>query len=610
MPPSVNQVNVEERFLEQWQEETTHICAIQTYRNVDLSHEQVNKNLMEIRDYLNVKADECNDGLSLLQLTPFQWCRFENETTTVEPSDEDCVACKYWVFGFRFGSPDPKQKLTIICHLDTVPASNSSDGSWTPFDVKVKSNDYDGGAGSESPQDFLVGRGCIDDKGPAISAFLVVRALAMAFDGSPKMEDTQIEIIFDTSEETDMSTPYYLLDEKNTKVPDFGVVYDAQWCVRAEKGCERPVFTVEATSAPAADSLYISTLQTAPDNSTNTIPDWAEAVITGDRSLVKEFADTVETDYIEAEFDDKKYRKAILVVTETEESVTLRTLVKGAQHGSAPEENRLNGANPLVSLGNFLAGLSGDGYNGTLAINAPASMCEFIKWSWGTHVFGEDHDSLERCDDVFMEGNGTTYAVTKVSMGAEQEPVKLEVDIRYAIAHHEGGCDWKGDTEGLLPGNLSVFKGVFGDLVKEFNDDDSHSKYANVEEPVTSTIFGPDIRLPDENEDYMAVEEAFKDVMGYRPEPYAIGGGTDAKGHTFLLAVGPLMAKELGPPINYHGIDEGAPMADFCKSTEILFTLFSKLILSPPKRKKELAHKALKRVQELRETGHKFCCSC
>ncbi|MEQ9369033.1 MAG: hypothetical protein RIG63_08370 [Coleofasciculus chthonoplastes F3-SA18-01] len=56
-------------------------------------------------------------------------------------------------------------------------------------------------------------------------------------------------------------------------------------------------------------------------------------------------------------------------------------------------------------------------------------------------------------------------------------------------------------------------------------------------------------------------------------QEFAVGGGTDAKGYTFLLAAGPLFSDRVGPPINYHGIREGAPLDAMNKSTQILYNV-------------------------------------
>jgi succinyl-diaminopimelate desuccinylase len=53
----------------------------------------------------------------------------------------------------------------------------------------------------------------------------------------------------------------------------------------------------------------------------------------------------------------------------------------------------------------------------------------------------------------------------------------------------------------------------------------------------------------------------------------AIGGGTDAKGKPQLVAAGALFTSDLGAPINYQGIDEGAPIIDLVNSQKILISL-------------------------------------
>ena len=124
--------------------------------------------------------------------------------------------------------------------------------------------------------------------------------------------------------------------------------------------------------------------------------------------------------------------------------VVLKTVVAGAQHGSAPDENRENGANPLVSLGVFLDGLAD---NGMLEQNHYSRMADFMTWAWGTRVFGENQrDLLYRYDPIFEEGNGTTYALSQLqgpSSGDDDDEgtITLAMDIRYAVGHHAKGWD-------------------------------------------------------------------------------------------------------------------------------------------------------------------------
>ena len=64
--------------------------------------------------------------------------------------------------------------------------------------------------------------------------------------------------------------------------------------------------------------------------------------------------------------------------------------------------------------------------------------------------------------------------------------------------------------------------------------------------------------------------------LAWVPPPLAasgIGGGTDAQGNVNLVAAGPLFTLAFGPPINYHGLGEGAPIEDLRLSARILYQI-------------------------------------
>lgn len=591
-------------FRQLWVKETSDLCRIATYRNDGIS----SHNILKVREYLKVKAENFNATQTDTKLQQFAWAK-KGDTSTSFPTDDQIIDSDYWVFGYRLGSKNPKYKVAIICHLDTVPAETSD--VWRPFEPAEEVREYP--TGTISPQSFLVGRGTIDDKGPAVSAFIVARAIAKKFDSSQLLKDVQVEISFDSSEETDMSTPHYLEDEL-TNVPDFGIVYDAFWNTRAEKGIERPTFTVAAPSfPPPTNELYLHKLLSAPNNSTNTVPDWVEAAIRGPEHMLISFSESVDDLYSSFQFDDNNYRRAEMTAYISNGSLILRTIVAGAQHGSAPQENRSEGANPLVSITNFLAGLS---YDGSLSnYGAPIAVCNFIAQTFGTYVFGELHESLYAYDEVFTEGNGTTYAVTKTRMiGADHDialGIELDVDIRYAIPHHETA--WDGVTEGFLDGDKSRFDFAFATVVNYFNT--TNQVLLDVAF-YSKTKCGPDIRTPDNNPNYLMVERAYREVRGVSPPRAAIGGGTDAKGYTFLLAAGALFSNAMGPPINYHGINEAAPIADLNLSTKILYRVIEMQIQNPSINDGSLAsmeinhkRKSIQRVQQMRQnTGFKHKC--
>lgn len=530
---------VDDLFNKEFIDRTSELVRIKTYVGLPGGNEETISNLKEVRGKFKSWADEINKDLKTAKLDFFEWKNDKN----------------FWLYGFRLGSG--KHKLAVITHLDTVPPGQET-AQWKPFEPKIEVRDYLG-----STSDFLVGRGTLDDKGPAVVSFVALEALAKKFDNTDKLKDFSLEVLFDTSEETDMAMPHYFADAKNK--PELGIVYDAMWCVADEKGIERPVFTVAISPKPTHQTgLWIEDLNTASGPS-NQIADFATAIIkAGSEQEAKQFAGQVKQLYAQYPFDDPDYHKADLDVQLETDAITLKTNVKGAQHGSAPQENRAKGANPLVALNMFLAHLID---SEKLNNNSIGQMTRFVAWTWGTHVFGENHPGeLQRDDGIFKKGNGTTYALTKFVTDKPNDKVTLEMDIRYALGHH--GTEWDGKTWGTLNGN-SRFQTIFSSLVSEFNGKQIGPQISFI----TKTMAGPDLKNP-QSPQFSKVSQAFKEVTGKECPVLAIGGGTDAKGYPELIAAGSLFTDSLGPPVNFHGINEGAPIEDLRKGARILYRIF------------------------------------
>lgn len=551
-PPPEDYAELERMLDERLFDDLARFVAIETYRSESVPESQVVANLEKLRGDLMKQAEAFNKGQKVHKLVPFEW-KQKNPNGAGE----------YWLFGLRLGSGP--RRISLSSHLDTVPPGDNP--HWEPFVLKKEKRRYLGDL-----TEFYVGRGAIDDKGPALVAFNVLKALARRYDSSPKLERITIELLFDTSEETDMAMPHYLKANPQQK-PDLGVIYDASWCIRAEKGLERPVFSIKKGAPKQLKGLWIESLNT-PQGPVNQIPDKATAVIRADsKKRLEAFAQVVDALYQRYPFDDPRYRRANLTVELQENQLVLTTDVEGAQHGSAPDENRENGANPLVSLANFLGGLVEEG---KLARNEVGELSRFIAWAWGTQVFGEHHpELLQRHDEVFTEKNGTTYALTRFythPQGSPEVAANLQIDIRYALGHH--AVAWDKKTEGLVggEGSKSTFQGVFGQLLNRYKKDNAAMKFEV--QVSTETLSPPDVRLP-QGESFQRVSSAYQRVMGVTCPARAIGGGTDAKGDTHLIAAGALFSDSMGPPINFHGFNEGAPVDDLKRGALVLYRLFA-----------------------------------
>lgn len=482
-----------------------------------------------LRDWVNSFNEELTEPN---RLRHFEW----NSEDEWEEDAGQKTPPPYKVFGFRLGNGP--NKVSLLAHLDVVPPGNSN---WQPFDLRVETRSYP--KPTDTPESvipwgdlsFIVGRGTIDDKGPAVGTLIALMTLAKQFDSNPNaLKDVTLELLFDTSEETDMSTLKYLeylekTGQANQK-PNLGIVFDGMWCIRAEKGIERPTFSLKRDLTKINLGLWIDSLYSGKngDNPTNQIPDTATAIIKADDAnklpTCKKITSCYEGACSWVPKDERPYARAPLKCDEKDNQVTLTTEVIGVQHGSGPNENRDNGANPLVSLTNFLAYLVYELPSNTnnlglkLADNDIAKMARFIRWGWGTLVFGEKHpDLLERHDSVFVNGNGTTYAITKFQPTTNN--IELGIDIRYAINHHING-KWDG-TQGFLPGKTSKFGRqdntcrngknivdndcIFEVLVSKFN------KVAGTQVQVkkTATAAPPDIRDPDKSAEFQKINTAF-----------------------------------------------------------------------------------------------------
>jgi succinyl-diaminopimelate desuccinylase len=529
--------------------------AIPTYRDPPaLSEAQTVANLQRLRDVLLAEVDAFNMQQKTTRIESFEWKQ------PVEGEKREL-----WVFGFRLGKGG--HKLALSSHLDTVPLGTNP--MWKPLEITQAQSSYLGGA-----EDFYVGRGTIDDKGPAAVVLQVLKAVARRYDGDPRLDQVSLEVVYDTSEETDSSVlPFYKAKPEET--PDLAVVYDAAWCIRAEKGIERPIFSISRTPTTArarqqTSMLELKSLDT-PQGPANQIADTATAVITGDGAALKALSGEVASLYANFTFDDPGYRRAKLDTALEGDELKLTTHVEGAQHGSVPQENREAGTNPLVSLANFVAGLID---KGRLARNEVGRLAQFAAWTWGTKVFGEHHPSLlKRDDEVFTAGNGTTYALTRFYTNPANSPksaATLTVDIRYAIGHHS--TDWDRKTEGFLRGDTSRFATqVWPQIIGQFNASKTADDTGDITVQSRPSAV-PDIRLTT-GKAFSTVSSAYEAVIGKPCPALAIGGGTDAKGNLNFLAAGALFSEQLGPPINMHGFEEGAPVNDLKRGARILYKL-------------------------------------
>ena len=109
-----------------------------------------------------------------------------------------------------------EKTMGMLCHLDVVPAGDG----WTvePFALTQKDGN-------------LIGRGVLDDKGPALAALYAMRCVR---DAGVELKD-KVRLILGCDEETGMRDMLYY--NEHTAAPDYGFSPDAEYpVINIEKG--------------------------------------------------------------------------------------------------------------------------------------------------------------------------------------------------------------------------------------------------------------------------------------------------------------------------------------------------------------------------------------
>lgn len=216
----------------------------------------------------------------------------------------------------EIGPADATEYISILCHLDVVPAT----GEWEsdPF-------------GPEIREGKLFARGAIDDKGPTMAAYY---ALKIIKENNLPLKH-RIRIIFGTDEESGMSCmkKYVQAEPK----PLTGFAPDAEFpIIHAEKGQINVVLKLDNNKKKNRYEL----LSFYSGEKGNMVPDHAEAVIKGkELSLIKEnfsfFCNKENLDYS----------------VNLEKHIIRLTLKGRSAHGMEPEK----GINAGTKLAKYLA---------------------------------------------------------------------------------------------------------------------------------------------------------------------------------------------------------------------------------------------------------------
>ena len=168
--------------------------------------------------------------------------------------------CEDYIGWAELPGADPEKYLAAICHVDVVPAGNGWDAD--PFTLRVKDN-------------WLLGRGVADDKGP-----MVVTLYAMKFlkDAGYQLR-YPVRALVGTNEETGMKDVDYFIE--HYPAPAFCFTPDAAFPVcNGEKGH----FSGKLVSQPLPNRRVLELVGGVANNA---VPDRASALVKADLEKLK-----------------------------------------------------------------------------------------------------------------------------------------------------------------------------------------------------------------------------------------------------------------------------------------------------------------------------------
>lgn len=379
-----------------------------------------------------------------------------------------------------------EELVGILCHVDVVP---EGDGWTTP----AYSADIRDGK--------IFARGAIDDKGPTMAAYYAMKIVKEL--GLPLSK--RVRMILGTDEESNWKCVDHYF--KNEEMPTIGFAPDADFpIINAEKGIS-DIQVVQSGGEEKEGTFKLISFESG--RRLNMVPDFAEAVITG------EDVNTLTVAYEEYLQTAKKIGKAIV------EGKTVTLQIKGiSAHGSTPEK----GENAGLLLVNFLTKVSLDGKG--------ASFASFVTETFAGDIIGEKA-GISYKDDI---SGLLTVNVGRLSYSQENGG-NLGLNVRYPVTTNFEETIAK----------LKEYVGTHGFEVAAYSNSRPH--HVDKEHTLIRTL-----------------QRVYEEQTGEKAELLAIGGGTYARSLKAGVAFGPLFP---GKEELAHQKDEYIEIEDLLKATAI-----------------------------------------
>ncbi|WP_263697626.1 dipeptidase PepV [Bacillus thuringiensis] len=379
-----------------------------------------------------------------------------------------------------------EELVGILCHVDVVP---EGDGWTTP----AYSADIRDGK--------IFARGAIDDKGPTMAAYYAMKIVKEL--GLPLSK--RVRMILGTDEESNWKCVDHYF--KNEEMPTIGFAPDADFpIINAEKGIS-DIQVVQNGSEEKQGTYELVSFESG--RRLNMVPDFAEAVITGEdvNSLTVAYEEYLQT--------AKKIGEAIV------EGNTVTLQIKGiSAHGSTPEK----GENAGLLLATFLTKVALDGKG--------ASFATFATETFIGDIYGEKA-TIAYKDEV---SGPLTVNVGRLSYTKENGG-NFGLNVRYPVTTN---------FEEMIA-KLKEYVGTYGFEVADYSNSRPH--HVDKDHVLIRTL-----------------QRVYEEQTGEKAELLAIGGGTYARSLKAGVAFGPLFP---GKEELAHQKDEYIEIEDLLKATAI-----------------------------------------
>ncbi|PGO68311.1 dipeptidase PepV [Bacillus cereus] len=379
-----------------------------------------------------------------------------------------------------------EELVGILCHVDVVP---EGDGWTTPA---YSANIRDG---------KIFARGAIDDKGPTMAAYYAMKIVKEL--GLPLSK--RVRMIIGTDEESNWKCVDHYF--KNEEMPTIGFAPDADFpIINAEKGIS-DIQVVQNGSEEKKGTYELVSFDSG--RRLNMVPDFAEAVITGEdvNALTVAYEEYLQT--------AKKIGKSTI------EGNTVTLQIEGiSAHGSTPEK----GENAGLLLANFLTTVSLDG--------KATAFATFATETFTGDIFGEKA-TIAYKDEI---SGPLTVNVGRISYTKENGG-NLGLNVRYPVTTNF--------EETIV--KLKEYVGTYGFEVADYSNSRPH--HVDKDHVLIRTL-----------------QRVYEEQTGEKAELLAIGGGTYARSLKAGVAFGPLFP---GKEELAHQKDEYIEIEDLLKATAI-----------------------------------------